>query len=151
MRSLCLFFAFCTVTAALCGCRKSSKSTPETYVANITKSHLWSGSESKSIDAYSCGTDTFNHSYNDTVCSITEVNDTTISISLIGLTLTYNNTNTTAGTVTYIGGSQNDESAKLTYYYAVDSMVFSYSGIAGSEHCGYDDVYHIGYFFHTHR
>lgn len=149
MRSPYVFFSFCLIAGALCSCHKSSQS-PATYIGDITKSHPWSGNESKTIDSYFCGSDTFNLNYPDISCSITEVNSKTINVSFVGFSLTYDTTNTVTGTVTYSGGSQNDESALLVYYYTLDSMVFSYSGIAGSEHCGYDDVYHIGYFFHTH-
>jgi hypothetical protein len=134
---------------AFYSCHKSSGTAP--YMVNITQSHLWSGSKSKTIDSYGCGTDTFNNNFSDIACSITKVNSNTINVAFVSFLLTYDTTNTAAGTVTYAGGSQNDESAKLVYYYALDSMVFWYSGIAGSEHCGYDDVYHIGYFFYTHH
>ncbi len=154
MRSLSLISVALILIVAFYSCHKSSVNANTTYINSITKSHKWTGYFSKGIvspvGAGNFGLQAYNHNVADTTFPITELTYQLASIPFWSEPLKYKSTDAVARTVTYdtvIGGGTE---ATLVYYYAIDSMYFTYNSIVGSEY-GYDDPYNVHVYFHTHN
>jgi len=151
MKPVCFLFLFAVVTVALSGCYKKKNNSVSEYGDKIARSHHWIGHIARSGYSYSCCKDTFSRKITDTTILMTKPSDNAIKVGNY-VQLRYRSTDDVAHTVKYdtvlYAGTVSPLGYYLTYYYLLDSSVFSYSGKTLSD-CGADFFYQIDGAFTT--
>jgi len=150
MRSVYFSLLVVVTTLVLSSCHKTNNNTND-YGDNIIKPRQWTGHIARSGYSDPCSKDTFSRTVPDTTFTITHPAAHVIQVGS-NVQLRYRSTDLIAHTVTYDtvlnATTVSPFAYHFTYYYVLDSSVFSYSGKTLSD-CGADFFYQLDGIFTT--
>lgn len=135
----------------LAGCHKADHNvaTSIDHTAGIVKSRTWSGYNKGSYQNNSSAAGSYNNPVTDTMFAVNKISDTSINAPGGSLMLVYKTTDSAKQVVTFTY-NQSLTTATLSYYYAADSVTYSYSALSQGMY-GMDDPYETTTYLYSHH